>query len=396
MIGKKAQPSGAAAASLVLVVGAFILIFIILLPSEERGEVRGGKESGVSAGGGEELIGVLLEERPGTVTKLREREFEHSIPSFNLFTEKEDTIIKKVDSVFIESSGIDSRTIPLYIKDKTENGRLTFFVNDYDGRLTVLFNDNEIFKGEVNTVMDPLSIGELKEENLIQFSVDSPAKWQFWKNNFYDIRNVQVAATVEKVENKEAVNTFFVSEEEADVENIEEAFIIYLVDCRVSEVGKLIVLLNNNLLSSKVPDCGSLEKTFIDPVDFVKGKNELRFVSEEGNYLIDQIFVKTKLRKPIFPVYFFDINDTQFERIENNTLNASVILKFIDDGERKNAVIELNSHRISVNTRGGSFSKNIDAFMIEGSNSIRITPEKTLHVLELKVELDCKKEKDCS
>ena len=101
--------------------------------------------------------------------------------------------------------------------------------------------------------------------------------------------------------------------------------------------------------------------------------------------------MKTKLRKPIFPVYFFDINRTEFGRIENNTINASISLKFIDDDERKTAVIELNNHRIFLDTRQNSFSKNINPFVIEGSNFVRITPEKTLHVLELKVELDCGK-----
>ena len=333
MIGKKAQPSGANAASLIVVIAAFILIFIILLPSEEREKLLEDSSS-TSVSEREELLGVLLEERPGTITKLREREFEHRIPSFNLFTEKEDAILKKVDSVFIESSGISSRTIPLFVQENTENGRLSFAVNDYEGRLTVRLNDDEIFRGEITSVMEPLSIGNLGRENIIEFSVDSPPKWQFWKNNFYDIRNVQIAATVSKLENREAINTFFVSKEEADVENIEEAFIIYLVDCRVNEVSRLEISLNSNLLSSKVPDCGNLEKTFIDPEDFVEGKNELRFVSEEGRYLIDQIFVKTKLKKPIFPVYFFDINRTQFERIENNSLNATITLKFIDDDER--------------------------------------------------------------
>jgi len=69
-------------------------------------------------------------------------------------------------------------------------------------------------------------------------------------------------------------------------------------------------------------------------------------VAEEGSYLIDQVFVKTKLRKPISPVYFFDINRTMFERIDNNTINSTINLRFIDDDERKTAVIELNDHII--------------------------------------------------
>lgn len=268
-------------------------------------------------------------------------------------------------------------------------------MNEHRGRLSVRFNAEEIFKGEVNTLVEPISLESIGKENLLEFSVDVPPAWKFWEKSFYDIRNVQVVATIEKLGNMEAVNTFFMTKEEADPENIEEAFIIYLVDCKVSEAGRLNVALNGKLLSSKVPDCGNMEKTFIDPGEFVAGKNELRFVTEGGKYLVDRIFVKTKLKKPIAPIYFFDVNSTQFKKLEKDDINASVILKFVDDDERKSAVIELNGHRLFVNTRQDAFSKNIDEFVVEGSNSLRIEPETTLQVLSLRVELDCKEEKDC-
>ncbi|MBI2664717.1 hypothetical protein HYX10_05265 [Candidatus Woesearchaeota archaeon] len=392
MDSKKGQPSGGASAALIVVIAFFILIFLLLLPSEEREKILEGDDSG---GVGSEVRvverGVLLRESPGTITKLKEREFEHSVPSLNLFTEKEDVIIKRVDSVYVDSSGVSSRQFPVFAG--AENSKVGFSVADHEGILTVDLNGEQVFRGDAG-VVEPLSV-DLRAENILEFSVDSPPAWQFWKKNFYDIRNVQVSTTVERLENKEAVNTFFVSQEEANVDNLEDAYIIYLVDCSVADVGRLSVYLNNNLLSSKVPDCGSLEKTFIDPADFIGGKNELRFVAEKGRYLVDQIFVKTKLKKPIFPVYFFDINSTQFAKIDNGTINASIGLKFIDDDERKTATIELNSHRIFVDTRSDGFSKNIDPFVIEGSNSLRITPEQTLHLLELKVQLDCRNAKDC-
>lgn len=394
MTSKKAQVSGAPAASVILVIGAFILIYILLLPPGEREKLLEGDDDTLSEEE-KESLGILLEERPGTVTKLREREFDHNIPSFNLLVEQEDATLKKVDSVFIESSGVTSRTIPLFVENTAENGRLTFSVNDHKGLLTVQFNGDEILKGDITTLAEPLSLENIQRENLLEFSVDSPSSWRFWEKNMYDIRNVHVTATVENLERREAVNTFFVSREEADRENIDQAYIIYLVDCSVTEAGILNVFLNDNLLSSKIPDCGSLEKTFIDPDDLVEGKNEIRFVADQGRYLIDQIFVKTKLRKPITPIYFFDINETQFENIDNGTINATLQLRFVDDDERKTAVIAVNDHRIFLDTRQDSFTKNIDPFIEEGSNSIRIEPEKTLHILELKVKLDCQKKRDC-
>ncbi len=395
MENRKAQVSGSGAASVVIVVASFILIYLLLIPAEERDKILEDKGAAVSAEKAKVPGSVLLDERPGTVTKLKESEFEHGIPSFNLFIEKEASVLKKVDSVFVESSGTSSRAVPFFVEDRASDGKLTFSVNEHEGKLAVRFNGEEIFRGEVNRIVDPLSLENIGKENLLEFSVDTPPAWKFWEKNFYDVRSVQVVATVEKLGNMEAVNTFFMTKEEADPENIEEAFIIYLVDCRVDEAGRLGVTLNGKLLSSKVPDCGSMEKTFIAPLDFVAGKNELKFATEGGKYLVDRIFVKTKLKKPIAPIFFFDVNSTQFSKIEKNDINASVSLKFVDDDERKNAVIELNGHRIFVNTRQGAFSKNIDEFVVEGSNSLRIEPETTLQILSLKVELDCKEEKDC-
>jgi len=90
--------------------------------------------------------------------------------------------------------------------------------------------------------------------------------------------------------------TFSVEANVAKPENIEEAYIIYLVDCQGANLEKIRVSLNNKLISSKMPDCGSLEKTFIEPTDVVAGENELLFSSYNDGYSIDQIFIKIKLK----------------------------------------------------------------------------------------------------
>ena len=100
---RKAQISGTPAAAVVLVIAAFILIFIVLIDQEDRDELLGNKnETAVREGEGQEKIGVLLEEQPGTITTLNRREFEQDIPSFNLIVKNEDKTLKEVDSVFIE------------------------------------------------------------------------------------------------------------------------------------------------------------------------------------------------------------------------------------------------------------------------------------------------------
>ena len=391
---RKAQVSGTPAAAIILLIAAFILIYLVLIPAEDREELLG-EENETVVRERQESSGILLEEQPGTITKLSNREFEHRIPSFNLAVKTEDQILKEVDSVFIESGGVSSKAVPFFVRDRAENGRLAFSVKDHSGRLTILFNGEQIFKGEVKDIIEPLALDNIEEENILEFSVDSPPGWQFWKKNHYDIRTLKVTATVENTENSEALSTFIMSPEEVDPENLADAYIIYLVDCGVTVAGKLTVSLNQRVLSSKVPDCSNLEKIDIHPDDFVEGRNELRFSAENGNYLLDRVSVKTRLRNPTFPVYFFYVNKAQFSKLSTDSINASVSLKFVDYDQRKKGVIDVNGRKISFDTLADGFSKRIDSFVREGSNSIRIEPAQTLDVTELKVKLDCREAKDC-
>ena len=393
-MNKKAQPSGGNAAILLIVIAAFILLYVLFLPGKERDELLGGG-SVVSADVDSEVVGsVLLKEHPGALTKLKEQDFEHSIPSFNIVAEKEDVVLKKVDSLFVDNSE-PVHSIPLSFKDEAENVLLSFSVEGHKGTLSIKVDGERVFRGEVERNVDPISLEGLSGGSTIEFSVDKSPSWMFWSKNFYDIRNVQVSGTVSRLSGSEALNTFFVSADEANADNIAQAYLIYLIDCRGSGGGKVDVFLNGKLLSSKVPDCGGLEKTLIAPSDLVAGRNELKFSTLSGRYLVDRVFVKVFLKELVLPVFFFDVNRTQFRKISDGVLNSSLSVKFADDGERKRAVIDVNEHRIFLDTRQKSFSRNIDAFVIEGSNSLSIDPETTFNVLELKVSVDCRKENDC-
>ncbi|HIG98481.1 TPA: hypothetical protein HA231_03600 [Candidatus Woesearchaeota archaeon] len=393
--GKRAQgPSGGNAAILVAVIGMFIVLYILFLPKGERDKVldRDTEKSGaVSA----RLPGsVLLIENPGTLTKLMEREFEHRLASFNLFTKKEDTVLKSFDSIYVETSrGSDRRrAVALTVKDRVENARLSFTVNSHSGNLVIRHNDEDLFTGEVETFTEPISL-ELAEENVFEFYTDPVPWYKPFSKNFYDLRDVSISGSVERLDNKEAVQTIILGEEEANL--LSEASLSFFVDCNVREVGRLAVNANGKLISSRVPDCGSPERLQLDPEDLSQGKNDFRFVAEKGSYLVDQVILRTKLKEPIFPVYFFSINNSLFRKIDNNTINSTLSLTFVDDRERKTATVEINGQKTRIDTRAANFSKSIDMFLTAGTNFIRLVPETTLHVLEMRVLLDCKRAEEC-
>ncbi|MBI3036327.1 hypothetical protein HYY73_01020 [Candidatus Woesearchaeota archaeon] len=392
---KKGQPSGGNAAVLVFVIGAFILLYILFLPKSERDRIL---EQDTSGSGSSVLAAVrgsvLLDESPGTLTKVKETEFDHKLPSFNLFTKKEDTVLKSVDSIYVEAarSSDKRRSVILTVKDKVENAKLSFSVASHSGNLIITQNDNEIFEGEVDSFTEPLSIN-LREENLFEFSTDPVPWYKPFSKNFYDLRDAKITGTVELIDNKEAVQAVIIGQEEADL--LSEASLSYFVDCNVKDVGKFLAYVNGKLLASKVPDCGSPEKLQIDPKDIVPGKNEFRFVAEKGTYLLDRLLLRTKLKEPIFPLYFFSINSSTFRRIENNTVNSTLAIMFVDDKERKVANLEINNQKTRIDTKSANYSKNIDSFLVAGTNYIRLVPETTLNIVELKLKLDCRKAEEC-
>ncbi len=383
---KKGQ-GGSSAAILVMVIAAFIILYILFLPPEDRADLLDEDTDSDDDEDVEDDEEVVLDESPGTIFKETDREFQHKLPSVNLFKSKEDKVLKELQSVFVETSRSEqtTKTMALITDPSTENAQLSLTVNDHKGRLIIMLNDDELFNGEVTDVFAPINLGILQEENVLEFRASPVGPLNFFSSNFYDLRNVKITGTVENADNSDAENNFLVSREEAG--NIEEAHLIYFVECTIRDVGRLRITLNEVLLSSSVPDCGSPVRLNVDPDDIVEGRNTVRFSAESGKYLIDQVSVNTELEKPIFPIYFFDVNETQFDRIENGSMKAELRIHMVDDDERKAANLNINNRRTSFDQRDFNYTKDITRFIEDGNNFVRIEPRTTLHIVDLEVEL---------
>jgi len=114
----------------------------------------------------------------------------------------------------------------------------------------------------------------------------------------------------------------------------------------------------------------------------------VRFFTEDGAYLIDRVSLKTELKEAIAPVYYFEINETRYGRVQNDTLDVIMRIKFVDDDETKRADIIINGHKTYLNTRDAEYSKDVSPYAVKDTNYIRIEPETTLYVVELMVELE--------
>ncbi len=385
---KKGQSAGGAAALIAAMVG-LILLYILFLPPDDRAELLGENITSASAvrGIGEDSR-TLLKESPGTLVKAKQDEFEHRINSFNLFEKSEDKVLKSFDSIYVESKSgsIKKRTFAMSMDaSKTSDAQISFFVSNHNGRLILKVNDAEIYNSEASGQV-VIRLDKLQEDNVFEFSTDEVG-FQFWRTNFYDLKDIKITGTVKVLENLEAKQVFVVGDDEAN--NIDKASMIYLVDCRASNVGILRVYVNGVIVASGVPDCGSIARVDIDPSIIIRGSNNIRFVSERGNFLVDQILVRTKLKEPVDAVYFFEVNSTKYSWIANNTFRAVLKMAFVDDGEEKFGQLNINNRLTSFDSsRSANLTKDITPFIVEGNNFIKIIPQRTLHIIGLQVRLE--------
>lgn len=382
--------SGANTATLLAIIAALILLYILFLPQADREKLLGdGTQTPAPGARAAPQTHILLLEKPGTLFKAEQKDIEHRIDSFNIFTRTEDKVIKSIDSISITSSksGSSSRKFFFNIEDpeNTKNAILSFDAAERSGRLTIILNKETLLNEEVKG-QRILTLENLEATNEIEFATQEVPSWQFWVKNFYDIKNVKILATITDVANRDATKIFFVSDKEAG--NIESASLTYFIDCATTDIGKLSVYLNGFKLSSGIPDCGTLSKHTINPANIEAGNNEVKLITEKGTYLIDRVFVKTKLKEAIKPIYYFEINQTTKREIANKTKEAVLKIKFVDDKEEKLGIVNVNGHRISFDTRTRpEYTKDISSNIEEGNNYIQIEPQVTLNIVEIRVEL---------
>lgn len=390
---KKAQASGAGAAILVAIITALIVIYILFLPPAEREALLEGNHTG--SGGGESVISgnlTLLTENPGRIDYLAQKSIEHTIPSLNLYTKTQAIELESMQSVYVKNAWFDKTTFnisfPIEDFENTDNIQLVFNVKKASGRLMLKLNGYDIYNNEITSSnIEPITLQKslLQKQNTIDVSV-SGVGWKFWRTNEYLLENIKMTGSYTDRSNQEAKAVFQVSE--AEKNNLDRVYLKFFPECDIKKVEKLEVYLNNNQLFSSVPDCGMQRSLEISPHYLLSDENTLIFRTAEGQYLIDNIVVKSDLKEQIYPTYYFELNNTLMKDILDSKINSILSLLFVDDVEKKQAELTINTHKVGIDTSDREYSLNINSYVREGNNVIQIKPKKTLDVVELKLVLE--------
>jgi hypothetical protein len=395
---KRGQAAGAAI--LLVIIAGLLILFILNLSPNDRAELLGEDSSSNTRtnrssrhfNDSEIVTRVLLEENPGRVDFLSEREIEHPLPVVNVYTKQEAEALAQKNLAYVKKNIFDEEksqfTFSISDLQNTDNIVLSFSVSQASGRLLIDLNGQVIYNGEVPTTsIKPISLPRnvLQGDNILTFSASSPGL-AFWHTNEIQLENIKVIADVTNTDAQTSRHVFLVSTTEK--RNLEDIMLKFQPTCKFQDVGPLDISINGNEVYSGVPDCNlAMVPISFDPAIVREGENTVVFFTERGNYILTHINIESKLEDLEFPTYYFDVSNEDFELIEDGDRRARLQLDFVDVVTTKFGDVVVNGHLNHFDTREASYRIDITDDIENGRNSVKIKPRKTVEIRELQVEL---------
>lgn len=324
MVAKNKKGQAAGAAILLAIIMVLIILIIIVMPPKERAELLGDKTIQTGTGGAEIKEAAvkkivkesLLEESPGRVSYLKEREIEKAIPASRIFIKTESTIITERDSLEVKKAVFSGKEeeINFEIKDldNTDEILLDFTIESSSGELIILLNDKEIFNRETSKLGKALKLPKNlpAANNRLVFKASSPGI-AFWRTNEYKLGNVKIVAEITDVSARESKQLFQVSEDE--IKNIEEATLRFSLSCVPEKMSKIEVKINEYVVFAGAPEnCEDIFYYSLPGGILKGGNNRISFRTEEGDYAISHTSIKIKLKAPAYPIHYFELKDKHF------------------------------------------------------------------------------------
>ncbi len=390
---KRAQGGGMNAAILVAIIAAVIIVYILFLPTEDRKDLL--EEESDYAGGSsskDDTI-VLLSENVGRldpVGRVRDKD----IPNVNIFETTNSQVLDTVNPISVRNGWFDKRIkiIKFGIEDLdiTNNVVLSFSAPKRKGILSIKLNGELVYEYEIASLnIDPIKLrkSSLKVNNELEFSVNGVGG-KFWATNEYALENIKIIGDITDVSRQESQNVFTLTDTEyKNLEKVEIKFIPYCSS--TATVGVLDVFINNRNIFSAVPACNDRYEQEV-PISAVSaGQNKVIFKTNKGSYSIEQIKLDFMEKDVPEAVYYFEVNSTAFEDIEDGEYDAFIRIEFVDDEKTKKLDLNINDHLVRINQDDKTYDRNIDDWIEEGNNFIKITPIKTtLDIVEVNIELE--------
>lgn len=387
---RRGQASGSAAATLIGIITLMLIFYILFLPPAERKALLADENTANMPGGVPGVGTHLFQASPGKLAYIGQSAFEHYFPNLLLTEERQAQVLAQANPFVISKGWFrrDFKNISFILNnpENIDNVLLTFQAPLRRGRLKVLFNGVPVFEGDVKTQNPPpiqLSKRLLQVSNMLEFQV-----WGFGLifSREYDLQDVKVIGEILDTQKQQSANSFTVTDPE--YENMESGYLGYFMVCDQNNVGVLDVTLNGKVISSAVPACDSPARNDLYKEDLRKGKNTLGFHLASGSARIEQNLVKTLVKPTKGFSDFFFIEPAVFTAIAAGKAHAVLEIDFIDDGQLKEAQLNVDGRLDVLSQRDPKFIRDISGIVKDGNNFIGIGPMTDLNVLSVDVRVE--------
>ncbi len=385
---KKGQTAGGAAA-LVILVGLVIILYILFLPPADRAallnEINGSSYSSTVT----DTSDFLLNEHPRTLYPDSQDVITHELNTVTLYSNKEDALLKEYNNIYVFSSKTDKKVFEdSFIFDSiyTFTNPVLILENvNSNSPLIVYFNGKEVYSGtpKKNSIVK-IKLDSVGRENKIFIETPDPSWWQFFSYNKASIGSVKLLATVNNNELLQSEQSFSVSQGEYD--NFNTGYVKFLLSC-TSKPSKLVVRLNEFLLSNAIFDCNQPVKLEFDKSSLIPGKNIISFKILDGVATIDRPVVKTILEKKVRPVYYFSLTEEQYSELKEGSKIAYLELNFVRNKDIYDLNVNINGKIFNIRSYDTNYKEDISRFLLEGENYIILAPRTKVDVKDLFVYL---------
>ena len=361
---------------LILVIVGYILSVDPLFREEllSSGNVSRAGETGTTSS----VPSTLLHKEPGRLEALKEDTTVQTIDSIRVEAEPKPLTVVKDRSIFVRNGlfieDADELTFSLQDPQNTELD-LSFQARKREGRLVVTLNGHPVYSDELtSTTPNPIHLPKefLEQNNVLQFRVAGPG-WEFWTATNYLLESVQVAGNFRNVAALTGSRNFIVHTE--DILNTKEVKLEYTPVCLSrSDQGAVTLSVNGFVVSEGVPVCDSPQSVRFTADKLVTGDNTLAVSAASGKYVVEPIKITLVFKEPIHPTYFFELSKEQLDILVSSSRSAELTLEFAD-AEHHSLTVYVNGHALHIDEAKETFTWNIESFLREGKNALKLVPE---------------------
>ncbi|MCD6590309.1 hypothetical protein J7K74_03970 [Candidatus Woesearchaeota archaeon] len=377
---RKATNAGSAA-GLVILIGLLIILYILFIPPADRWKLLENTTSDISNGGIGEESNIILRESPGTLLAEGNIYQRLSLDPIRLYMNEQGVELLKLDSLVVSHSVFSNHPQELIFSTNgliPGDAYLSFNVLEGKGIMRIILNNHIIAEQEFGEGSNkPVQLPRMylsQGENKLVLEVSSPGI-AFWRLNKYILRDISIVGNLLDISGGKAERSFYISKK--DLENIKRVTFSYVLDC--DQPVQLSILLNNQLLFYGPATCAKQYNQEIDPAILREGMNTIEFESDNNLY-IDIPRIKIEYNEQEYPTYYFEIDEDDLDR------SFWLTLKFAEKDERHILKVQINARSFTVDTYRDKYERDISDYIEEGTNSIKIIPERDVNIREIIIE----------